>query len=107
MKSFLVAFLSVLLLLGCARYKDSVMAPWVGAPEDELVAAWGYPSAANDIVTINDQTKVYTYRYVTTGPDGSPSSCRVSFTLTAGVVARWEYNGSGCPRNRRSPGPTG
>lgn len=88
-------------LTGCATYEETVMRPWGGAPERELVGAWGYPASANDIVRIDASTKVYTYRYVTSDAMGNPSTCRITFTLTDGVVSRWEYNGAGCPRNKR------
>ncbi|MDR7135317.1 hypothetical protein J2X06_002526 [Lysobacter niastensis] len=78
------------------------MNPWLGASKNELVSVWGYPTASIDIVQVNDQIKVYTYRYATSDAmTGAPTTCRISFTLRSDYVERWDLNGGGCPRNER------
>jgi hypothetical protein len=83
-----------------ANYANDVMKPWVGATKQELVAKWGYPQAANDLVRIDEETVVYTYRSFRVG-FGGPMPCVVSFTLQKDVVVQWKYEGEHCPRHKR------
>lgn len=102
----MLRLISLLLTLasisGCASYKTAVMDPWMGASETELIQGWGYPQSANDIVKIDSEKKVYTYRYNTGSFMNGPSSCVVSFTLDRGYVQGWKYNGANCPRYVRT-----
>lgn len=86
----------------CAPYQRSVMEPWLGASESELVQAWGYPSSSTDITQATPDTKVYTYRYTNSDPmTGAPTPCRLSFTLQQERVSRWDLSGGACPRVER------
>lgn len=86
---------------GCARYETKVMHPWLGASQTELVGKWGYPTSAGDIVNIDGDTTVYTYRSVLGGWAGPPGTCVVSFTMRNQTVIAWKYNGANCPNIRR------
>ena len=88
---FLVISLPVL-----ASYKKAIMQPWIGATKNELTAKWGYPQSANDLVKIDDDTVVFSYRSVIRN-----TACIVSFTLKNDVVIAWKYRGGNCPRIRR------
>lgn len=93
---------AILGVAGCASYDQKVMAPWMGASESQLVQAWGYPVSNDDLVVIDQSTKVYTYRYNTSDAwSGAATTCRISFTLRNAIVSRWEYNGASCPRHTR------
>jgi hypothetical protein len=83
-----------------ANYANDVMKPWVGATKQELIAKWGYPQAVNDLVQIDEDTVVYTYRSFRAGI-GGPMPCVVSFTLQKEVVTQWKYEGEHCPRYKR------
>lgn len=96
-----VLLITALLLAGCGSFAARVLQPWVGAPESELVQKWGYPQSANDIVTINDNTKVYTYRSNNAGLLSPAAECVISFTIEAGYVSSGKYVGDNCPSFRR------
>jgi hypothetical protein len=83
-----------------ANYANKIMKPWVGATKQELVAKWGYPQSANDLIRIDEQTVVYTYRSFRAGAVG-PEPCVVSFTLVNDIVTLWKYEGANCPRYKR------
>ena len=101
MKRFpLVAAMLAVASVALANYANDVMKPWVGATKQELVAKWGYPQAATDLVQIDEDTVVYTYRSFRTGIGGS-MPCVVSFTLQKEVVIQWKYEGEHCPRYKR------
>ncbi|HET6807284.1 MAG TPA: hypothetical protein VFH59_17755 [Frateuria sp.] len=81
----------------CAQYETKVMQPWLGASQAELISKWGYPTSAGDIVNVDSETTVYTYRSVLGGWAGPPGACVVSFTLRSQTVVAWKYNGANCP----------
>ena len=83
-----------------ADYASKILKPWVGATKQELVAKWGYPQSANDLIRVDDETTVYTYRSFRAGFAG-PEPCVVSFTLVNDRVTQWKYEGANCPRYNR------
>jgi hypothetical protein len=97
---WILAFLLPIAATAFANYRDDVLKPWVGATKQELVAKWGYPQAANDIVRIDEETTVYSYRSFRMGAGGQ-MHCVVSFTLHKDVVVQWKYEGENCPRYKR------
>lgn len=98
----LLLMAAVLGTTSCASYDQKIMAPWMGASESQLTQVWGYPVSNDDRVIVDENTKVYTYRYNTNDAwSGAPTTCRISFTLKNSVVSRWEYNGASCPRYTR------
>jgi hypothetical protein len=62
------------LLLGACGYHERVEA-WVGRPEDELVYAWGPPTAAS---SLSDGRKVLAYRL-----GNGDMNCEAVFRLSA------------------------
>ena len=70
----------------------SIMAEWEGATRSEWVDVWGYPTIANDLVIVDDETLVYSYR---------SRSCRVSVTFEKDILTRWQHQGKKCPKHRR------
>jgi hypothetical protein len=68
------------------------MEEWVGAERSEWVSVWGYPQHATDVVEVDDETLVYSYRSAT---------CVVSVTFVRDVLRQWRYRGQNCPRGRR------
>lgn len=87
--------------LALADYASKILKPWIGATKQELVATWGYPQSANDVVRIDDEVTVYTYRSFRTAGPSLPAPCVVSFTLTNERVTFWKYEGANCPRYKR------
>lgn len=83
-----------------AGYKEKYMEPWIGATQEELTKKWGYPQTANDVVKIDDETTVFTYRSNNVGWGGR-IKCLVSFTIKKKVVTRFKYEGGHCPKIRR------
>ena len=79
-----------------ASYKKAIVQPWIGATKDELTAKWGYPQTSHDLVKIDDDTVVFSYRSVIRN-----AACIVSFTLKNDVVIAWKYRGGNCPRIKR------
>ena len=97
----LLASLAAVTPAALADYASKILKPWLGATKQELVEKWGYPQSANDIIRIDDEITVYTYRsFRTAGPSG-PAPCVVSFTLTGDRVTYWKYEGANCPRYKR------
>lgn len=111
-----------LALAGCATTKvmDGVMGSWVGAPVDEVVAQWGYPSDTRDFAgrklyvwsesrqldlpsTSTTTGKVDGYgNYhgtTTTTPGGSVAySCeRILEVDKDEVVTAYQWRGNNCP----------
>lgn len=96
MRCLLIAI--VALAAGCASYKTKVLQPWLGASEAEVVQKWGYPQSANDVVRIDDSTKVYTYRSAR-GSFLTPNiavACVVSFTFRDDKVISDKFEGDNC-----------
>ena len=54
----------------------------------------------NDVVKIDDEITVFTYRSFRDGFAG-PAACVVSFTMKNKTVTTWKYEGGNCPRNKR------
>ena len=79
-----------------ASYKKAIMEPWLGATRDELTAKWGYPQSADDLVKIDNDTVVFSYRSSVRRVE-----CIVSFTLKNDVVIAWKYRGGNCLRIKR------
>jgi hypothetical protein len=96
----LSALLAAFATSALASYASKILKPWVGATKQELVAKWGYPQSANDLIRVDDETTVYTYRSFRAGFSG-PEPCVVSFTLVKDVVTLWKYEGANCPRYKR------
>ena len=94
------AFLSAVAAVALADYAGKILKPWLGATKQELVAKWGYPQSANDLIRIDDETTVYSYRSFRAGFAG-PEPCVVSFTLVNDRVTQWKYEGANCPRYTR------
>ena len=90
--------LSLACVVACVTPYRVGMDEWVGARRDEWVSVWGYPQQANDVVAIDDETLVYSYRSAT---------CVVSVTFVGDVIRSWRYNGANCPRGRRPAGLNG
>lgn len=105
MRNALLIFMFVFSLPVSAGYTKDIMEPWMGATRDEVVAQWGYPQAATDIINIDDKTTVYTYRSKR-GGFGGQLECVVSFTFTNNIVTGFKYEGGHCPRHKRNP-PSG
>jgi hypothetical protein len=101
MKRFLLVLFMVVVAPASAGYKNDVMEPWLGATQDELTAKWGYPQTANDVVKIDDDTTVFTYRSFRNG-FGGPSRCVISFTMKKKIVTGYRYDGANCPRHKRN-----
>jgi len=96
-KKFSAGLLIATLVSACASYDSRVLDPWVGAGKAELVAAWGYPQSANDLVRIDDRVTVYTYRNPgTSAMTGQPSTCAVSFSIEADRVTSARRVGTEC-----------
>ena len=89
-----------LMLTSCGTYEPTILAPWEGASKEELVAKWGYPQSANDIVKVEPNVVVYTCRS-SSSYGGNSWSCAVSFTLTDDVVTAFKYVGPDCIRHKR------
>lgn len=83
-------FLASMLLGGCATFDHQVMAPWKGATEAELLAVWGAPQSTEEATQAGSPGKVLTY----TSFNGEP--CRMTFTVTDGVVTDWTRKGGAC-----------
>lgn len=81
-------------------FADVISGAMFGALEAELVAKWGYPQEANDLVRINDEVIIYTFRSRRRGP-GGPTNCVVSFTIKSGVVTGYRVEGGDCPKIAR------
>lgn len=102
MKSPLTLLSLVAVLVGCATYQEKILDPWIGASRAELVSAWGYPQHAADVVRIDDNVSVYTYRNGTLlNLNGVTSRCVVSFSIEADKVTTARANGSECRRIAR------
>ena len=84
-----LALAAAMLLSGCLGLADSVMKPWLGAPDHELFAAWGVP----DIETKSTQGyRIVTYR---SRADSGKLVCSKTFMLDkTGHVVHWSHN---CP----------
>ncbi len=96
----LSTFLALFAACALANYASKILEPWIGATKEELVAKWGYPQSANDLVRIDDETIVFTYRSFRAGFAGL-EPCVVSFTLVDDIVTQWKYEGANCPRYKR------
>jgi hypothetical protein len=96
----LSALLSAFATDALANYASKILKPWIGATKQELVAKWGYPQSATDLIRIDEETTVYTYRSFRAGVAG-PEPCVVSFTLVNDIVTQWKYEGANCPRYKR------
>ena len=84
-----------------ASYKKAIMEPWIGATKDELTAKWGYPQTADDLVKIDKDTVVFSYRSRNFSYPVGYLSCIVSFTLKNDVVIAYKYLGGNCPKIKR------
>lgn len=83
-----------------ADYKEDIMEPWIGATQEELTVKWGYPQTANDVVKIDDETTIFTYRSFQRG-FGGRMHCMVSFTIKKKIVSGYKYEGGHCPKFKR------
>ncbi len=120
-----IALVPLLLLAGCAtNATKEALASWVGAPERELLAAWGPPVKQAELggkrqVVYEDRRKLHiagSPGHVGTA-NGLPVVvpevpamdvevvCTSTFTVAAGVVEASDAQGNGCdvekyPRRR-------
>ena len=117
-RCFLTA--GALVLASCTTttpYKD-VLGSWAGAPEAELVRAWGAPTRSHEAE--GRKFIVYESRrtlhlpgtaavYTSTGPmGGSPAmdvemSCTTTFELAGSKVIAWSHAGNDCGAKTSSP----
>lgn len=100
MRHLISVFLMCASLSALADYKVDIMEPWLGATQEELTGKWGFPQTANDVVKIDDETTIYTYRSFR-GGFGGPMRCVVSFTIKKKIVSGYKYEGGHCPKLKR------
>ena len=87
MRKIIFITIGLLLVVGCGSLRDD-MTSWIGRPSDELLSAWGPPSAS---VNLDDGRKVITWVHHWKDNKWRISHyCRKSFTLSAkGIVEDW------------------
>jgi hypothetical protein len=89
--------IGLLLIVGCRSLRED-MTSWIGRPADELISAWGVPTAS---VNLEDGRRVMTWVYH--WKDGRwrlSHYCRRSFTLSPnGIVEHWTVEN--CPGSLR------
>jgi hypothetical protein len=94
-----VSFVAIglLLMVGCRSLRDD-MTSWIGRSGDELVSAWGTPTAS---VNLDDGRRVITWTHHWKDEKWRLSHyCRKSFTLSAkGIVEDWVVEN--CPGSLR------
>jgi hypothetical protein len=92
------ALLVALALSGCASLHQSLEAditrPWIGAPVDELVARWGYPSV--DHIVANRRVLVW--------PDEINCHRMAQVDPDSNVVVGASITGAYCPVMKVDPG---
>jgi hypothetical protein len=99
MRWILLPLLIIPLNTYAVKFK-SVMEEWIGASIEELTSKWGYPAHQNDVVDIDSNTRIFTYRSYG-GAFGGPKACIVSFTIRDNIVIQYKYRGGHCPKIRR------
>jgi hypothetical protein len=77
---------SCVALGGCSSGMNNMMQSWVGAPESELIGAWGPP---NDTFHAQDGSTWYTWRKQLQTISGSRS-----VQVRNGVVSSWSWEGA-------------
>jgi hypothetical protein len=89
--------IGLLLIVGCGSLRDD-MTSWIGRPSDELISAWGAPTAS---VNLEDGRRVMTWVHPWKDDRWRLSQyCRRSFTLSAnGIVEDWVVEN--CPGSLR------
>ena len=100
MRLFFGAILLSFSFSAFAGYEKSVMVPWLGASQNELVQKWGYPQTSNDVVKIDDETTIFTYQGSRTIA-GMRKHCVISFTLQNKTVTGYKVAGANCPKIKR------
>lgn len=118
-----------LLLTGCAttaKY-EQMLESWIGAPEKELIYAWGVPvrsySVDNNLkfLTFRDDRTLYipggpstsytkfygnsmtTTTYGNNAPTTLGLTCETTFGIRYGLVVSYRYEGNNCVTNETPP----
>ena len=97
----LFALAAVLVLAACVSGGNAPVASshadtlesWIGAPEGELVNAWGRPDDVYDFAAGGREVSYIDRRYV----NNYTYECISSFTIDAtGTIVDWAYSGNDC-----------
>jgi len=80
---------------------DILMKQWIGATQDQVTHAWGYPIYADHVVRLGDVT-VFTYEFgledtFRFGSFGSNGPCRIAFVFKDEKVVQNRWEGKFCP----------
>lgn len=88
--------LSLLALVGCSGAfgtMDGIMQSWHGAPLDDVITQWGYPSGQQDIagrkIYIWDKKRILTLPQETTGQARVIGNTAYLSTTTTGGTSFW------------------
>src|SRR5690349_3843500 len=92
---------ALVMLAGCSVHRlSTVMDPWVGKPEADLVAKWGAPDRRADLAGGEAVLTWVKGRESALNPDGesaSHRSCQVSVRVSAAHVIQ-SWSSVGCPK---------
>lgn len=117
----------IFLLAGCAttaKY-ERMLDSWIGAPERELIYAWGVPIRSYSVdanlkfLTFRDERTLYVPGYSTSstnvygnsmmtttyGDNGTTLglTCETTFGIRYGLVVSYRYEGNNCVTNEAPP----
>jgi hypothetical protein len=78
------------------------MKEWIGATQEQVTNAWGYPMDADHVVRLGKVT-VFTYEFgmiegLRFGSFGSNGPCRIAFAFKDQKVVQNRWEGKFCPK---------